>query len=686
MLFRACWTAALLVAASAAQDSLPLTIETSGDLDSPLANIRVSNADHVAGVIAFTYGLCTSKSRAQSHHEIASAEIGAGEARLVWIIPDDAPSHGCVSAWNGSGQLVGQSKAQDLRVVKRKLAKRADDNSSIPMTQSNHFDPLGPWFDGIKFVSLREPSIVDVKAAKDKEIAIVGAGISGLMTYLILNQSGFTNLTILEASDRIGGRIHTTYLTGGPFNYSYQDLGAMKLPLDYTDPQSGDSMNISDFQLVYNLIDEMNRLNKDDEDLQMDLIPWLEDSDNGLMDYQGVRMKNGLPPTKKQTEQNNTLLRPDVDNAKTASLRKKERKGLPGREFMVEMAKSMYKAHRKWIDGRVGDKQKGDRWSEFEYLSQHLRGDLNSTDILTQYDNPAGSFWTYIINYFYEYTDNWRAIDGGMGRLPESFRPLIEDDLRLNTTVERVDYEDDRVSFQWRRNWRDPTAQTSSFDYAVISVPFTVVRQWRLPALPTTMNNAIHNLVYDSCCKVVLEYSERFWEHLPAPIYGSCATETDIPGVGFACYPSYNINSTGPAVIIGSYVEGTVNHEMSRLVTMSDEEHAHYILDAMTEIHGEHTRKLFTGKFARKCWSMDPYSAGAWASPSAGQHELYMPEYFKVHSNMIFVGEHTSFTHGWISSALDSAIRGSVQLLLELGLVDEAKAVVRKWMAGWIKL
>lgn len=131
MLFRACWTAALLVAASAAQDSLPLTIETSGDLDSPLANIRVSNADHVAGVIAFTYGLCTSKSRAQSHHEIASAEIGAGEARLVWIIPDDAPSHGCVSAWNGSGQLVGQSKAQDLRVVKRKLAKRADDSESM---------------------------------------------------------------------------------------------------------------------------------------------------------------------------------------------------------------------------------------------------------------------------------------------------------------------------------------------------------------------------------------------------------------------------------------------------------------------------------------------------------------------------------------------------------------------------
>jgi len=31
---------------------------------------------------------------------------------------------------------------------------------------------------------------------------------------------------------------------------------------------------------------------------------------------------------------------------------------------------------------------------------------------------------------------------------------------------------------------------------------------------------------------------------------------------------------------------------------------------------------------------------------------------------MIFVGEHTTFTHAWIASALESGIRGSVQMLL----------------------
>lgn len=53
---------------------------------------------------------------------------------------------------------------------------------------------------------------------------------------------------------------------------------------------------------------------------------------------------------------------------------------------------------------------------------------------------------------------------------------------------------------------------------------------------------------------------------------------------------------------------------------------------------------------------------------------------------MIFVGEHTSYTHAWIASALESGVRGSVQLMLELGLVDEAKATVEKWMARWIEV
>lgn len=39
-----------------------------------------------------------------------------------------------------------------------------------------------------------------------------------------------------------------------------------------------------------------------------------------------------------------------------------------------------------------------------------------------------------------------------------------------------------------------------------------------------------------------------------------------------------------------------------------------------------------------------------------------------------------------VASALESGIRGSVQLMLELGLVDEAKAITQTFMSRWISI
>lgn len=501
------------------------------------------------------------------------------------------------------------------------------------MTGAIGVDTLGAWFDGVKVLKQKQPGMVDVKASKSKQIAIVGAGMSGLMTYLILYQAGFTNITILEADKRLGGRVHTAYLSGGPFDYSYQEMGPMRFPVDYVDPDSGNKYKISDTQLVFDLIKEMNKMNQKNSDLRIDLIPWYEDSENGLQYFQGIRMPNGLPPTLKQIQDNSSLSPPYILDAQTKAIDKKLDKSLPGKEFMVEMAKSMYRAHRKWNDGGI-DGQPGDRWSEFAYISQFLKASLNTTDMIDNQQDPHGTFWQYMYDFLYESADSWKTIDGGLSRLPRSFGPLVENVLRFNTKIERVNYENNKVTLEWKNNYKDANFQSSTFDYAIISAPFTVVRQWRLPLIDITMINAIKNLNYDTCCKVALEYSERFWEKLKNPIYGSCDTNTDIPGVAFACYPSYNINSTGQAAILGTYLEGSVNHEIYKMMSMSDDEHVQYVLDAMCEIHGEHTRKLYTGRYARKCWGLDPLAAGAWANPTVGQHELYIPEYFKVHKNV----------------------------------------------------
>lgn len=41
------------------------------------------------------------------------------------------------------------------------------------------------------------------------KVVIVGAGVAGISAACRLFEEGFKNITILEAKDRIGGRIHT---------------------------------------------------------------------------------------------------------------------------------------------------------------------------------------------------------------------------------------------------------------------------------------------------------------------------------------------------------------------------------------------------------------------------------------------------------------------------------------------
>lgn len=54
-----------------------------------------------------------------------------------------------------------------------------------------------------------------------KAIIIIGAGASGVAAAAKLISNGYKNVTILEASNRIGGRINTI-----PFGANVVDMGA----------------------------------------------------------------------------------------------------------------------------------------------------------------------------------------------------------------------------------------------------------------------------------------------------------------------------------------------------------------------------------------------------------------------------------------------------------------------------
>ena len=65
------------------------------------------------------------------------------------------------------------------------------------------------------------------------KIGIIGGGIAGLYTALILQELKI-DFDILEASDRVGGRLRTHYFTPRPeppeISHDYYDVGAMRFP------------------------------------------------------------------------------------------------------------------------------------------------------------------------------------------------------------------------------------------------------------------------------------------------------------------------------------------------------------------------------------------------------------------------------------------------------------------------
>ena len=103
---------------------------------------------------------------------------------------------------------------------------------------------------------------------------------------------------------------------------------------------------------------------------------------------------------------------------------------------------------------------------------------------------------------------------------------------------------------------------------------------------------------------------------------------------------------------------------------------------ATVEVHGDIAATEYTGSCARKIWARDEFRAG----DGAGQEAWYLPAYFRTELKTIFVGEHATYTHAWIWSALELAVRGTTQLLLEMGLVDEARQMTETGMARWIQV
>ena len=150
-------------------------------------NVEIEYRGEVDGELSLCYDACdmsVGSSTETHHHCLGSTHVGRHPlakrhedhhqnrpTRFVWMPPEDTPDQGCLHAIV-EGKSAGT--AGPFVVQKRKTRRG--------LVLADVGDALGPWFDGVAYLQAKQPDATFVAQAKSKSVAIVGAGMSGLMT------------------------------------------------------------------------------------------------------------------------------------------------------------------------------------------------------------------------------------------------------------------------------------------------------------------------------------------------------------------------------------------------------------------------------------------------------------------------------------------------------------------------
>ena len=142
-------------------------------------------------------------------------------------------------------------------------------------------------------------------------------------------------------------------------------------------------------------------------------------------------------------------------------------------------------------------------------------------------------------------------------------------------------------------------------------------------------------------------------------------TDTDLP-TGTTYYPADNAEakdprvSNGPGVMLASYSWG---QQARRLAALPHTQREALVLRQLSRVHPQLLKPAIIRQTASWSWDNHPYSSGAFAWFTPGQHTALYRYVIAPEGRIYFAGEHASLTHTWMQGALESGMRAVQQML-----------------------
>jgi monoamine oxidase len=272
----------------------------------------------------------------------------------------------------------------------------------------------------------------------------------------------------------------------------------------------------------------------------------------------------------------------------------------------------------------------------------------------------------------------WYTIKGGMDRLPRKFQDSLKDKVKLilNAPVTKISQDSHKVAVTYGNSNKD--SETMEGDYLVCAIPFSTLRM--IDDLPFSQEKlyAIRNLSYATVARVYLQCRQRVWD-LEDKHNGVAFLDlpNDLPNDSGICrmnlldmtYAQKKDTSQG---IIQAYMVGMLGE---RVTNMEEEKRSEFFLRQLTRVYpGIEKSYGSAGKHhTSRCWDKEEWSRGAYPVFRPGQMLELIPHIQSPEGRTFFAGDHTWGRPGWMEGALQSGHRAAKDIIRQAAL-DQASA------------
>lgn len=453
------------------------------------------------------------------------------------------------------------------------------------------------------------------QAIKKYDVIVVGAGLSGLHSAMILQEAGL-DVLVIEGRNRIGGRVYTLMnIPGKPEaagefigpNYARMLDTTQRLGLDLIGPEEISPSSKRFYRIKGEIITADN---------------WVNHKLNVLPDEHRELLPSQL--LSKLSHVNNPLDGKPLDDWLKPEYHKYD---IPHSQYLREYLKlpesiidlMNVTIHSDHIDNT----------SAMNELRRYAVNEFNSAMGRANPDKPS-----------------WMQIKGGNSLLPAAMTDSLDNEVLLNKSVYGFDDQGDYVSV----HCLDGTSYQAR--QVVCSMPHSVLRHVKFQQrLPKLMEDSIDEIDYGISIQIHYAIKKPFWEEdgLPMSIWSDESFER------FAVILRGENNTPSSAI---AYVNG---NDAFKYNLMSDKEAFAYSMQEL-ERYRPSLKGALEPIMVQSC-HRNVHGSGDWVFWRPGQVKKYANHMRQSHGNIHFCGEHTAIMERGMEGAFESGERAALDVL-----------------------